>query len=168
MHWNAQGDGIVVGGELSRDRSFQQTTTFWLPIENGGTVTFSSATGDPSPAGGNAADGFAELTRVAIGATCVYQVLLAGLQNTAFSIYFSANTASDAVTFSFRAWLTLTGLSPCGLYALAGARILRSRVVLLIAGTVQQGNSTRIPQKNAAPVKSDEMPQRKGNSCRKR
>jgi hypothetical protein len=98
VHWNALGDGMVEGGELIRDRSFrqQQTTPYWLPVANGGSVTFSSTDGDLSPAGGNATAGYVRMVRADAGATCVYQSLLDGVQGTAYSVYFSANAVSGA------------------------------------------------------------------------
>ncbi len=101
LSWNNLGQGIVDGGELVRDRSFRQGSSVWLPVLNGGTITFNTSGGDPAPAGGNALAGSATLTRSAAGFTCVYQQLLAGLESGAsYALNFSSNAASGTQTLS--------------------------------------------------------------------
>jgi alpha-L-arabinofuranosidase len=99
LSWNILGNGIVDGGELIRDRSFRQGSTLWLPVLNGGTVSFNASGGDSSPAGGNAIAGSTTLTRSSAGYTCVYQQLLADLESSAtYALNFSSNAASGTQT----------------------------------------------------------------------
>jgi hypothetical protein len=95
LPWNNLGQGIIDGGELVRDRSFRQGNSLWLPVLNGGTVTFNISGGDTAPAGGNALAGSTTLDRSSTGFTCVYQSLLANLESGAnYALNFSSKAAS--------------------------------------------------------------------------
>lgn len=90
LNWNLLAQGIIEYGDIIRDRSFRlqnSSEPLWtaFPSASGSVtlVTCSSPTqcGDPSPTGGNASNGYVQLSQSSGGYNCIDQLLLTNISS---------------------------------------------------------------------------------------